>query len=89
MEKFKAGKRYKVVGGGVIEVTKRTPCFITFDVVENVDIVETTSGKIRTRHIFPGRKAIDRRNMFGLGETVLLNTDVKSFDVFCFASDEI
>lgn len=34
MAKFEVGKRYDVNGGGVIEVTRKTRCYLTFEIIE-------------------------------------------------------
>lgn len=71
---FSEGKNYMCHGGAWITVTKKTRCFITFTVAD--------PGR---QNIKPGKKMIFRDPLFGGDEYILVETDCRSFRVFCRA----
>ena len=57
MKTFEVGKKYRVNGGGVITITKRTKCFVNFE------------GDFSGRKAF---FTYGDKGLFGLGETMWL-----------------
>ena len=77
MKKFETGKTYMVNGGGFITVTKRTECYLWYDVrdAEKGMIEESRKTKII------------KDDLFGLGENIVIPTKYAGFKLFCFAGN--
>jgi len=72
MIKFEQGKRYRVNGGGVVTIERRTPCYVT--------VSGAFCGRYRVG-------AFGDKGLFGLGESFSIRLPF-GLGLFCFAAHE-